>query len=281
MSQQFQTRALEREMLKEAISGALRDIPGAVALYVFGSSASGICDSYSDIDLQVHTTSLQESLGALHHVIQDVGRVQLEWLIHSDERTWAATLLFDTANPYHKIDLGLIEVNPRRPSEGPEQSVLVWKQEPAPVWNDRRLVPPYAPNSGSLDHWVIGQLLGMTRYAKARKREQATTCWRFASSLVNSTMTISYMHQVSREVPFHRSLTTQEYLALDRVLSQDQRDRLLGSLDFSSAPQMDRTVLDMTGVLIDTFRSIAGRSSCSHQTVDLLHSFLLAELSHS
>ncbi|HEV2072484.1 MAG TPA: hypothetical protein VGR29_02475 [Thermomicrobiales bacterium] len=280
MSQQFQMPVLQREMLKEAMFGALTDIPGAVALYVFGSSASGTSDTYSDIDLQLHTTSLRESLSALHRVIHRVGRVQLEWMIHSDERSWAATLLFDAASPYHKIDLGFIEVNPGRPSEGPEQGVLVWKQEPAPAFPARSSVPPYSPNSDSLDYWVIGQLLGMTRYAKARNRQQVATCWRFASSLVNSTMTMWYMHQVSPEVPFHRPLTTHEYLALDRVLSQDQRDRLLGSLDFSSARQMDHAVLDMTGALIDTFRSIVGRSSRSHQTVDLLHSFLLAELSH-
>jgi predicted nucleotidyltransferase len=156
MSQQDQTLVLQREMLKEAMSGALRDIPGAVALYVFGSSALGISDSYSDIDLQVYTTSLRESLCALHHVIHHVGRAQLEWLIRSDERTWAATLLFDTASPYHKIDLGFTKVNSKTPSEGSEHGVLMWKQEPAPAFPNKNRVPPYSPNPDSLDYVVIG-----------------------------------------------------------------------------------------------------------------------------
>jgi hypothetical protein len=96
------------EALRDRLCTALRDLPGATALYAFGSLAEGRGDRYSDIDLRVVTDDLEASLAARHAILGRVAPVVLEWTVPGPGDDWAATFLFEGVAPFQKLDLGFV-----------------------------------------------------------------------------------------------------------------------------------------------------------------------------
>lgn len=164
--------------LQTAAQDALRHLPGAVALHAFGSLVAGTPDAFSDIDLELVTTDLEATLRARYVVFERIGPVRLEWRIHPSRSDWAATLLFEGISPYHKLDIGFTACA----SDGQGMVLpggrLLWRQNPPLISPGSATHLPYAPAAGTLPHWVLGHLLGITRYVKARKRGQDLMCWR-------------------------------------------------------------------------------------------------------
>lgn len=223
--------------LLESIAQALRAMPGAVALYAFGSLAQGRGDEYSDIDLTLLSTDVDASLAARHTVLSQVEPIALEWRIVPSRDRWAATYLFVDVSPYHKLDLGISA------SGSDVDGVLLWQREGElqGVTAPPAIPAPFMPVPGSVEHHAADQLLGLTRYAKARRRDNQFLCWRFASALLEATLTT--LHARECGVPFTgRKLATSEYLELDTALAPEARARVLDRLRFSPASAMDRSV---------------------------------------
>jgi len=65
--------------LLKRVSEALRDLPGACELYVFGSLADRTADAYSDIDLEVMTRDVAASAAALDDVLTTVAPIEVDW----------------------------------------------------------------------------------------------------------------------------------------------------------------------------------------------------------
>jgi len=64
--------------LLRRVSEALRDLPSACELHVFGSLANGTADAYSDIDLEITTRDAATSAAALDDVLSTVAPVEVD-----------------------------------------------------------------------------------------------------------------------------------------------------------------------------------------------------------
>lgn len=273
--------ATEREMLKHALEEALRDIPGAVSLHMFGSDTRGSADGYSDIDMQVLTTNLELSLPARHHVINRVAAISLEWTIHHSESAWASTILLDSASPYHKLDIGFSHIDGDVEAGVLEHSTLLWKQTPHTRGSDGISIPTYEPPPGTAEHIVLGELLSLTRYVKARKRECDFTCWRFASSLAHAFLSLLYTLHVSPNNSVHTRLSTTEFLALDSSVPEHIRTEILNTINFSDPVQMDQTVYHLSLRLVELLEKRPEGSPIPVELTDRLFTFVDEELSTS
>ena len=272
--------------LQAALSAALRALPGARALYLFGSRAAGRGDGYSDLDLQVVTTDLAASVAARHAALEPLGPLALEWPIERAADRWAATLLFARASHYHKVDLGFIAggagtARSDLPAGLAAPAVPLWTGNRPPAALPPAPGPAYLPEPGSPDHLLTGQLLGAVRYVKARKRGQPLTCWRFAAAAVEALAGLLHARAVGA-APTGRRPTTWEYAALDALLDRAERDTLLATLDFSTPAATDRNLhrlLTHVAALALADRALppADRAPLAAVTHDLL-AFIGAEL---
>jgi predicted nucleotidyltransferase len=86
---------------------ALRDLPGACELYVFGSLADGTADAYSDIDLEVTTRDAATSATALDGVLTIVAPIEVDWQMATPDDTHPRTILFRGEAYYHMLDIDL------------------------------------------------------------------------------------------------------------------------------------------------------------------------------
>jgi len=231
------------DALRDQLSDALRDLPGATALYAFGSLADGRADEYSDIDLELVTADLQAAIDARQAVWAQVGPLDLEWCIHPSRSDFAATLQFRHASLYHKVDIGFTRQSDdgAAPPEG--QHILLWWQDSPSLSPPSAPPPPCAPDVGTPGHFVTGQLLGVTRYVKARKRGQHLTAYRFASALANAVLSLRYAREIGDTSHLGQALSTSTWLAMDGTLGNDERQAWLADLDYAVPERMDRTVL--------------------------------------
>ncbi len=271
--------------LQSALSAALRDLPGAHALYLFGSRAAGRGDGYSDLDLQVVTTDLAASVAARHAALAPLGPLALEWPIERAADRCAATLLFARASHYHKVDLGFIAGAGAALADLPAglaaPAVALWTGNRSPAALPPAPGPAYLPEPGTPGHLLTGQLLGAVRYVKARKRGQPLTCWRFAAAAVEALAGLLHARAVGA-APTGRRPTTWEYAALDALLDRAERDTLLAALDFSTPAATDRNLhrlLTHAAALVLADRALPPdeRPALAAVTHDLL-AFIGAEL---
>jgi hypothetical protein len=124
--------------LQSRLTAALRDLPGATALYLYGSAADPARrDAYSDLDLQVLTVDFQASKDHLLSTLEKAGVVTLAYLLTDTAHETAYSLAFAGESPYHKVDLGITCLNdPAHPPTFFEQirhKELLWSQSPPPL----------------------------------------------------------------------------------------------------------------------------------------------------
>jgi hypothetical protein len=124
--------------LQSRVAAALRDLPGATALYLYGSAADPARrDAYSDLDLQVLTLDFQASKDHLLATLEKAGAVALAYLLTDTAHELAYSIAFAGESPYHKVDLGITCLNdPAHPPTFFEQirsKELLWSQSPAPI----------------------------------------------------------------------------------------------------------------------------------------------------
>lgn len=269
--------AAELSDLQHRVSEALKELPGAVALYAFGSLPEGTGDCLSDIDLEIVTTDLDAAINSCHAIWARIGTPILEWRIHPGRSDWAATLLFEDASPYHKIDIGVSEVAVEGEPPVPGQHTLLWRQHPEETRQISSINPPYAPTVGTPEHFVVEQLLGATRYAKARKRGQHFMCYRFASALANAIMSLVYIAQSEDASQLGEKLSTSAYLSMDRTVPARYRLDLLALIDFSSPEAMDRTVYALLRKCLDLLGGIPGATRIPEVLSDRLLTFIEVE----
>jgi len=232
------------------ISAALRHLPGAQELYLFGSAADpALKDPYSDLDLRVISTQFELSRAAWPAVLSRAGEMALVFQLDPaspDARETAFTLGFAGRSPYHKVDFGLAEQGLAGGFFGQVQAKrLLWRQEASATPVDGAPGEAWRPAWGSPDHFLLGELLGSVRYVKARKRRQHLACWRFLSAKFNALLRC-YRWEPGCPVLPGAAMTTWDYTALDRQLPEEQRLGLLSGLQAGSPAEMDRSLLALT-----------------------------------
>jgi hypothetical protein len=243
--------------LDGVISAALRSVPGSTELRRFGSLHCKTGDCYSDLDYQLFTTDPNQVLRTVLTRVDPHIPVEAAYRIDTHGAGWAASLITDKTSLFHKVDLGVLPVDRLDDWLRGHPSTLVWKQ-PAFTACDERIndVPAFIPEPGTQEHYILGELLSATRYVKARKRGQILTCWRFASSLVRSTLKIRLAH-VTNQAFDAVTLSTEDYLTADRLFSTADRVMLLQHADFSSNRSMDHCVQQCVANLLELSASAA------------------------
>ena len=243
----------ERDNLLRSLTDAVRGLPGAVACYTFGSLVDGRGDAWSDLDVQIVTTDFEQSRDCLLPVLAKVRPLELAWIIDSLHDDWATSFVFQEASLFHKVDLGIrsmyvIDKNPL-----PQPSKLSWSQQaPQHTVCPELAGLPFMPEFESEQHVLLGHLLAITRYVKARKRRNLATCWRFASALADAVFAAHYRHAGSQR-PVRGRLGTREYQALDTQVPRVVSKELMSLLDFSSPTAMDQAVYLLMHELVDAF----------------------------
>ncbi len=245
------------EDLSRDVATALRSLPGARALYAFGSIPNGTYDEFSDLDLTLVSDDLETSWARLRQCLGRVGPVMLDWRIERTESNWAGTLLLAGTSPFQKVDIGIVSVE-REPewSCRPDRARL-WEQARGPgsiVVDESPDRPAYEPAAGSFEHFVFGHLLGAPRYVKARKRGQTLTSWRFAQALAEAALAAAYMSATGAPA-LARKLTTAEYVELDRRLPGDLTARYVEHLCLADELGMGASVRFFVGELLSGIAS--------------------------
>jgi hypothetical protein len=218
-------------------------------------------DGYSDIDVQIHCSDLGAGVADRHRVLEPLGPIELEWQMPSPSEIFTSTIFFRNESYYHKLDLGFSGPGTLSPATSPG-SPFFFPAEP-----------------GSPAHFLIGQLLGVLRYVKARKRGQMLTCWRFAAALVDRLAVV--LHPAMEvKLDIGQKLNTWEYMKLDRRLDSAESSTILSHIDFSSPAVMDRNVIWLTWKLIVRTNQIAAvhKKTIPSEPIENLMRFITSEL---
>ena len=267
--------------LSERLFDALRSLPGATELHLFGSLATGMADGYSDIDLQVVTRDLRASRTALLSVLEDVGPISLDWATTETSGECLSTILFSQESCYHKLDIGLSEIfrpgDPASLSLGPTR--MVWRIEPPVSQTEWEPVRIYAPEEGSAAHFAVGLLLAGVRYVKARKRGKDWTCWRFLSAQMDWLAALLY-EEARNWAHTGRKLNTLEYAELDALTEQKTRDTLFAKMDLSSPAAMDAAYCQLVTQMLELSRAKARHAGneIPSDCINRLMQFIRSEL---
>ena len=233
--------------IQNIITSALYECPHVSTVEPLGSLLSGSDDEYSDIDLRVHVTALPEAIASRHELLSAVGSLAVEWTVHLRPDSFCSSLLFAEESCYHRADLEFCSTEHVSEDELLKAALSCNPQDAL-----------YVPAPGEPGHFLVGQLLGGTRYAKARRRGQHLACWRFFSAMVDWYCALLY--EQSQDWPeLNRKLNTEEYLALDGIIDAATVHRIHAALDLSRADKMDSGVL----FLLDSIVELAVRKADS------------------
>jgi predicted nucleotidyltransferase len=244
--------------LLDRLAHVLPSLPGFEALSLFGSLAEGTADGYSDIDLVVMTRDLAEARDEVLGVLEEIDEVEFCWVLPLRPDEWNPIVVFATEGYYHRAELGLVSSSAENRTIPEEQTTLLVKGPAERPRGFARHSHAYEPPHGSVGHFLLAQFLGGgLRYAKARKRGQVATCYRFAAATAEWCLRAWYA-ELSGDHSLDRKLSTDEYRALDSLLTAEQSSVLLRELDFSAPQAMDRAVTAILGQLLLRCRAIAG-----------------------
>lgn len=244
---------------------AMRGIPGAMALHEFGATSAGRVDAWSDIDLQLVVASLGNAVSERGGALREIGPVWLEWTIVDSPTSWAATILFEGLSPLHHLDFGMVEVGAGDKNPFLDGVIIHWQQagerspgQSSPDW--------YTPEMGSTEHLVLGELLGLVRYAKARHRGHSLMCWKFFSALANRVLEAEYLRRVDPARGFRKPLTSHEQARLREAMPVGEMNALAAMLFCDDAQAMDnaivalgRRLVDESAISSDLFHTRCGR----------------------
>lgn len=225
--------------LLDALKETLPGLPGFRTLSLFGSLAEGRADGYSDIDMVVTTDDLTNAKAQLLGTLELIGPVEFCWVINLNPGEWNPTIVFREEGYYHKLDLGLVDASAVNRTIPDEQTVLLCnKHRPAQAKIESSA---YAPEHGSVGHFLLGQFLGCSRYLKARRRGKTMTCYRFASAAVDWRLALLYA-RLTGNPQFRSKLSTVTYLELDRLMPAGDCAALMSDIGYSDMATMDRTL---------------------------------------
>src|SRR5262245_56207066 len=155
------------------VISALRAVPGSTECIVFGSWATGRADEHSDLDLTLLTQNVGAAAEAVIAIANAEVALDLVWTIRTGSAP-AWVLVTRAGSVAHRVDIGIVA------DAGQQQlpsSHCAWKQLAAPR-NELSLPTTRAlrPLVGSDAHSLWGQLIGATRYVKARYRGNEEEC---------------------------------------------------------------------------------------------------------
>lgn len=270
------------DVLAGEIATALRSVPGARALYAFGSIANGTHDEFSDLDLTLVTDDIDASLAQRHQALGHVRPVLLDWCIERTVSSWAGTILLSGVSPYQKVDLGIVTMEREREWSSRPDCVRLWGQasDPVPIAEGETPGPPVCePAVGSSAHFVVGHLLGVTRYLKARRRDQPFTSWRFAHALAEAALAAVYTSRIESPL-LQRKLTTSEYVDLDRLLPADQSAMYFKHLCHADEHGMDASIRFFVSELLSCLASGQEMDTALDDVVKTLESFITTEVDY-
>lgn len=241
--------------LLNSLKELLPELPGFRSLSLYGSLAEGRADEYSDIDLIVMTDNVVDAKEQVLGVLERVGPIEFSWLMNLSSDEWNPTVVFLDQSYYHKLDLVLVGASAEHSVASSEQTVPLCDEPRVPVEVDGRSTA-YAPEHGSMGHFLLGQMIGCTRYLKARRRGQTMTCYRFAAAAVDWHLALTYARLVG-DPHFRSKLSTIEYRELDSLMPADHLSAIAASFDFSDGPAMDRTLLAAAERLLEDGSNLA------------------------
>jgi hypothetical protein len=178
-------------------------------------------------------------VAARHDVLGEEHRAEAEWIMHARPDSFASSILLAGESYYHKLDLEFCAADPSPEREGKDAQVA--PACPSGV---------YMPAPGTPGHFLLGQLVSGLRYAKARKRGQHLTCWRFCSAIVDWLCSLLCEQSMGWQ-SLHRKLNTEEYLRLDSVLDPQVSARIRAALDLSSPDGTDMAVISLLDRMIE------------------------------
>lgn len=262
------------------IATALRSVPGARALYAFGSIPNGTYDEFSDLDLTLVTDDFETSLAQRHHVLGRARRVLLDWCIERTESSWAGTIMLSGVSPYQKVDIGIVTMEREQEWSSRPDCVKIWDQASglgSTAAGGTKGPPACEPTVGSFEHFVVGHLLGVTRYLKARKRGNTFTSWRFAHALAEAVLATVYTSSTGSPL-LERKLTTAEYVDLDRRLPTDRTATYFEHLCYADENGIDESVRFFVSELLSGLTSTQDTGTALDVVVTSLESFVTTEL---
>ncbi len=249
------------ERLLSRVSNALRHLPGATELYLFGSAAApDRADAWSDLDLQVVTDRYGLNQEYWPRILSLAGEIALAYPISAAPLSASFTIAFAAESPYHKVDIGLSDQREEGGFFSQVQSKQrLWQQFPAEP--SAHVFPPagqaYSPVLGSAAHFMLGEVLGAIRYVKARKRRQHLTCWRFLSAKLNARLRCEVWDTNLQSFPQY-PLTTWQFAELDRRLPEPERLELLAATRVADPSEMDASLVDLTSRIVQVVQPSLG-----------------------
>jgi hypothetical protein len=241
------------------VSSALRQLPGAVELYLYGSSADpDLADAYSDLDLQVICEGFLASQVYWPGILTRAGEIELAFPIEATLQSAVYMIGFASESPYHKVDVGLSDA---AQEHGFIQQIqakkLLWRQPPSSALQSLHPGEIYIPTAGSAAYFMLGELLSAVRYLKARKRGQHLTAWRFLSAKFTALLRCRLWGGDPNTFPTG-TLSTWDYVELDRQLAGEDRLALLANLNPAPPVEMDRSLVSLTHQIVQTIQPRLG-----------------------
>jgi hypothetical protein len=112
--------------LQRRVAQGVRGLPGATALYLFGSRITQPTDPYADLDLQILTDDLVTTRRCWPHFLEHVAPIRVAWPMQAAPDTTAFAILFQGESFYHKLDIGVSPTTERRryaAADGPYRAV--------------------------------------------------------------------------------------------------------------------------------------------------------------
>jgi predicted nucleotidyltransferase len=234
-------------LLASMIAG-LPEVPGVDSARLFGSMATNTHDELSDIDVVVFVVDVEAAWTDRYRLVHRIAPVLLELPLRGAADDRASTFLFRSTGLAHKLDIGYLPVAERDRWIACNTSSVLWPREGCEGFPERDIstfesaaLPIMAPRDPAI-RAILDQLIGVTRYVKARKREQVLVAWRFATALAEATLAFAASELLGRPYP-GRKLTTPEYLELHRMLPLSAHASLLGTLFMANVADMDERVV--------------------------------------
>jgi hypothetical protein len=227
-----------------ALIAGLPDVPGVDSAHLFGSMARNTHDDLSDLDVQVFVADVEVAWTDRYRLVHRIAPVFLELPLTGAPDDRASTFLFRGLRLAHKLDIGYLPVAERERWIACNSNTVLWKRADFPARKLPQLDNADLPNMAPCDpitHAILDQLIGATRFVKARKRGQVIVAWRFAIALAEAAFALCASELLDRPYP-GRKLTTSEYLELHRVLPHSAHASLVDSLFMTNVADMDDRV---------------------------------------
>jgi len=270
--------------LENRVCAALRHLPGAADLYLFGSSANPASrDAYSDLDMQVVTGDFILSKASFLPTLEKAGRIDVAYLLVDRPNELAYSIAFTGESLFHKVDIGVsAPAGPSQPAtfvEKVDPKILLWSHPPLSADSSMDARPVYTPLKGSPAYFLMGELMSAVRYVKCRKRQRHLSCWRFFSAKVNALLIALWWQRYGGVIP--EKLSTWDLVNIDRLLPEKDRLALLKMVDCQDPASMDRSLYEITRQLAGVLRpSLTGEDAQANRLVDhyleFIHQMLLA-----